>query len=583
MKDYILVFKTLFRNQNAGRISSTAQRKLSQNVLTLLCMLPLAVLICIVLGFIATIIPDAESLALIVNAVVSCVQMFALFVTMFTVMNTLYNSPDTPFLNTLPVSHTSVFFAKFTIVYLNTLALMASILLPSLLTLAIVYAALGKVMFYGFFALVFVVILVAPILPLFVITLFSMPISYVGTFFKGKAVLKTVLSLLFYILIMVGYLLLVFFLGSGEKQSGIGSVQMGGTAIAGLGIFAKVMYPNKVLINFSLGLNAGVSFGISLAITVGMLGIMILLAMLFYRRINERRLETNKETSHGAVTYKQSNLLTSLMKKDFKNILRNSYLAMSCLANTLLCPIITAVMFFVSDMQNPSEQTPEYLNSMLKLSFVVMYTLIFLGGTNMMAGLAYTRDGRSFYLSKSLPISPRDSIRAKFVLALIPPAAVLLVQIIIAAALYRIDIVNILLFTVCSALVIVGATALHIYCDMRFGNVNWNTRQDLKQASQGNKGSLLVIFGVAAIGVIALVGGMVLSNYAKLLGGEVAVLSIYWSILFALALATCITGLLVLRYKAEAYYDQIGERKFQPKSNRGLFRSGGSNNNTLMK
>ena len=115
MKDYILVFKTLFRNQNAGRISSTGKRKLSQNVLTLLCMLPLAVLICIVLGFIATIIPDAESLALIVNAVVSCVQMFALFVTMFTVMNTLYNSPDTPFLNTLPVSHTSVFFAKFTI------------------------------------------------------------------------------------------------------------------------------------------------------------------------------------------------------------------------------------------------------------------------------------------------------------------------------------------------------------------------------------------------------------------------------------------------------------------------------------
>jgi len=76
---------------------------------------------------------------------------------------------------------------------------------------------------------------------------------------------------------------------------------------------------------------------------------------------------------------------------------------------------------------------------------------------------------------------------------------------------------------------------------------------------------------------------MVLSNYAKLLGGEVAVLSIYWSILFALALAICITGLLVLRYKAETYYDQIGERKFQPKSNRGLFRSGGSNNNTLMK
>ena len=147
MKDFILVFNVLFKNQYSRKIASTGKRKLPQNVITLLCMIPLVILICLVIGFIATIIPDAESLSLVTNAVVSCVQLFALFISMFSVMNTLYNSPDTPFLNTLPVSHTAVFFAKFAVAYLNTLALMSSILLPSLFTLTIVYAAFGRGMF----------------------------------------------------------------------------------------------------------------------------------------------------------------------------------------------------------------------------------------------------------------------------------------------------------------------------------------------------------------------------------------------------------------------------------------------------
>ncbi len=562
MKDYILLLKILFKNQYAHRIGSSGKPKLSGAVKTVLFIIPLVLLFCLIGGFVASVIPDIQTLSAVSNAVVSAVQLFALFLTMFNVMNVLYDSPDTPFLNTLPVKHTSVFFAKFTVVYVSTLAMTAAILLPTLLTISIVYAALGRAMFYGFFALVFIVALVAPVLPLFIVTLFSMPLSFIGTFFKGRSVLKTILSLLFYVLLMIGYLLMIYFLSSADG----GNVNINGSQIfAGLGVFAKVMYPNKVLLDFALGIEAGKSFGISFAITAGMLLVMLLLAMLFYRRINQKKLETHSETTHRAASLKQSGVISSLIKKDFLHIVRNSHLAMSSLANIIICPVITAVMYFTGNMQADGGDMPPYLAAMLKLSYVVLYTLIFLGGANAMAMLAYTREGRSFYLSKSLPISPRDSIKAKFILALIPSAIVMVIQVILAIALYKLDILNVLLFALCASLTIIGATALHIYCDMRFGNVNWNTRQDLKQVSQGNIGSFIVVFWVMGVGLVAMVGGMVLSSFAEAIGGVVVALAVFWSILFVLSAVTCLVGLLMLRFKAEPYYDEIGERKFKPK------------------
>ncbi|MDE7372555.1 MAG: hypothetical protein K2N18_00670, partial [Clostridia bacterium] len=252
-------------------------------------------------------------------------------------------------------------------------------------------------------------------------------------------------------------------------------------------------------------------------------------------------------------------------------------------ANILVCPVVTAVMYFASDIQTSAEGTPAYVNSMLKLSYIVLYTLIFLAGTNMMAMLAYTREGRSFYISKSLPIKVSDSIRAKFILALLPPAIVMVIQVVLAAALYKLDVLSVILFFVCSSFAIVGASALHIYCDMRYGNVNWSTRQDLKQVSQGNKGSLLVVFGVVAIGCIALIGGMVLSAFSNMIGGKIVVLSVFWSVLFVLSAAIFVAGILVLKFKAEPFYDQIGERQFKPKTSLRGARANRGGGNMLMK
>lgn len=580
MKDFLLVFKVLYKNQNARRVGLDGKKRLPSWLTTILGTIPLAILPCILLGFIATIIFDEVTLALVSIATVSAGQLFALFLSMFSTMNVLFKSPDVPFLNTLPVSPVSVFFAKFAIAYLNTLSLTSLVTVPGLLTVSIVYASLGGVMFYGYFVSIFLIAIVAPILPLFIITVFSMPLSYIGTFFKGRTTLKSILAILFYLLLMVAYLLVINFV-NGNQSELEGMTGINSSTLSSLGTLGKVMYPNTVLVMFCLGIDAGRNFGISLGITVGMVAIMLILAMFFYRRINQRGLETHSEVSHRAVSYRQTGIVSSLIKKDFKSIMRNPGIAMSSLANILVCPIITAIMYFAADIQ--TSQAPAYVTSMLSLSYVNLYTYIFLGGTNMLAMLAFTREGHSFYLSKSLPIKPRDSILAKFWLSLIPAGIILAVQVILSAVLYKLDVVNIVLFVVCAVPLIVGSCALHIFCDIRFGNVNWTTRQDMRQASQSNKGSLVVAFITVGIGCIALLAGVLMSVNVEAVGGKVAFLAIYWSILFALSVALLIAGLVLLIKNGEKYYPLIGERKLTPRSLRNTGGGSGRDGKMLFK
>ena len=112
-------------------------------------------------------------------------------------------------------------FAKLLLVYISALKIAAVLLLPSMLTVSVTYSAFGNPMFYGFFPLILLIIAAAPLLPLFIVVLFSLPVMWIGSRLKGRATVKTVFSLLFYIVLMAAYMVLVFFINTeGFGQNG---------------------------------------------------------------------------------------------------------------------------------------------------------------------------------------------------------------------------------------------------------------------------------------------------------------------------------------------------------------------------
>lgn len=566
MRDFLIVFKTLFRNANSRTEDAEGKKKIPSGLKVLLSFLPLVALICIMVAFLAVNLKSVGEFSLLVVAIVAATQLLVMFLSMFSIVTTLYGAKDTPFLNTLPLRPTSVFFAKFAMTYVNALELSTAVILPTVLTSAIAFNVASKSMFYGFYPLLLLILLVAPILPLFIVSVLSMPLVWLGSYFKGKPTLKSVLVILFYVVLMCGYMVLVFYMntrGFGQE----GGVEMSQGTFASLSVLANVFYPDKVLVNYCLGIQAGKNFGISAAITVGMIAVMLLLSALFYKRINSKATENSQSIESKTATLKQSNVVVSIMKRDFTSIMRNSALAMTSFANLLMAPIFIVVMYFITNFKSGADEgmTP-FMSEMMGIGFVVMYSMIFLAGANMIANMAYTREGKSFFASKTLPINPKDSIKAKLLLSVIVPSVLLVPIMLIALLLYKIDIVSTLLVGIDTLMMITGICSMSILFDMKKGNQHWEQVAEIKNSSQ-NTYQLISAFASIVPAIIVFVLGIVLASCEDVLGVVIAKV-IFWAVATVFSVVVLIVGLCLLKVYGLKWYEFIGENKPKKKGAR---------------
>ncbi len=561
MRDFALVFKTLYRAQNAKLVGDDGRKKLSSTAILAIICIPFLIAIIALVVYMSIGLRDLKSLSVFQNTLITAMQMMLLFLMLPSILSTLYSSKDTPLLNSLPLRPTSVFFAKFTLVYVNALKFSGAVVTLLLLATTITFNVVNKTMFYGFYPLLLLIVPTVPLLPLFVVTLFSMPIVFIGSFFKGKSTLKSVFTILAYALIMIAYVVGIYFLNTSSSQ--IEDIAISQGALAGMSSLANIMYPNKVLMNFCCGIEFGKNFGIWLAITVGMVAIMLVLSLLFYRRINIKRLETQQDTDSKKTVLKQGKIIPTLMKRDMKMIMRNSKIAMSSLANFILAPIFIVMMYFVmhaNNAQNPDEALTPFMLQIFDLGFAMMYGMIFLGGANTLAAMAYTREGTSFFASKALPIRAKDSIISKLLLSCIVPAIVLVPIMIVMIALMKIGIVETLITALDIMLIVVGVSGLNIIFDMLKGNQYWKDATELRSASKANYYQIISAF-IAIIPAIAIFAvGITLSVFVDSLG-ELTVKAIFFAVATVVSTIICAIGLAVLKSLGERYYEKIGAKK----------------------
>lgn len=559
MRDFALVFKALFKNQNTVRIDMRGKKRLPQWIVMSLSMLPLVLMFSILLVFIALSLKNTTELADLMNTIMTATQVFILFTMLAGVISTLYNSPDTPFLSSLPLKPTSVFFAKFSIVYLSAMLTAMAFMIPSMLAVSIAYAANGNYLFYGFYPLIILLSAAAPLLPLFIIVLFSLPITWIGSFFKGRALLKSILLILFYVALMCVFIVVIYLMNTSVAVSD--GLSQG--AIGGISAFSSVMYTNRVLILFCMGIDAAKNFGISFGVHAGMIVIAVLLAMLFYRRISSKTLETRNNENKKSVNYRQNGIISSLIKRDLMAIMRNPSMAMSCFGTLILAPIFMGVMYLMTGEGYGGEAASTTVSEMMLVAMASMYSGVFLSGANMLAGMAYTREGQSFFISKALPIRAQDSVASKLILSLSASLPSLIICVILALALYKISIVSVIFYTLCMLLLLIGANSLNIYIDMRRGHVNWKTAADMRNFSRGNVSNLIVV-------LLAVIPFIVMMVLAMLLGGievevgRVGVLGIFWAVNGVICAVIAFVGLYLLKEKGLPIYEKIGENKKTP-------------------
>ncbi|NLZ25593.1 MAG: hypothetical protein GX891_03935 [Clostridiales bacterium] len=474
-------------------------------------LLPIFVIICMAVYNLAIACAVSGVVAELFVLLIASAQVFELFFVSRFFITTLLNADDNEFLAMLPVSSAKLFAAKFTVIYLGELAFSSLMMIPMMLTAAITLISIGYPLGLAFwFALPFI-LLTTPLLPLVVISLFSIPIMYIASLLKNKSSVSSILSLVVIIAIMVGYFLLApNFAYISELQSGLPQ-----QVIEAFKTVSNVFYPNKVLMESVLDLSKGLNFLIFLAILLGSLALALFMSTLSYRKSLSRALETAPLKNKKQVAYVSQSAVAALISRDFKNILRFPGLALSSFIGVFMAPLLLLIFGLLPMISSYSQaETEQVLSSFGGIGFVYLYALIGIG-TNYTALLAFSREGKTFSILKTLPIDGTIILKSKLYFANIQSAINILLIVIVQFIFYDISVWGIIL----SGIILFGFSVfINMYSilrDLKKPNLSWT---NVNQIANKNYYVLLPFLLCIVAAIAIFVFSSLLGIYAKNLG-----------------------------------------------------------------
>jgi len=191
------------------------------------------------------------------------------------------------------------------------------------------------------------------------------------------------------------------------------------------------------------------------------------LVSFFSRSPKTRKFEYKQATS--------AKLMIVLLKKELKRLFfSTNYLINSCIGPLIL--IVLAIINMVNGAISGMLGAPVTVVAMLYISFTVLL--------NSPLAVSISLEGESFWIYKSIPVSPADIIRAKLLMQLIiflPLSFVGTILMCIALKAFALDIVVLLLFTV---VINVFGAVLGMTVGLKKYNLHYtNELQVVKQSS----------------------------------------------------------------------------------------------------
>ncbi len=538
MRNFWSIFKLQFRNNFLLRWNKKAGSKMwilgiaGIIVLYALVAYGLATLVGnIGLGF-ASLELQSEFLTLILMCDLICVLLFGIAA----ILSCLYFSKDNEFYLSLPVKPRVVFAAKIAVVYLVELIVSALFVIPCL-------AAAGAAMKMGavFFVLIPIAVLLTPVIPMFLACIIAIPIMYIASFFKNRGVFGSI-----FVLVLFAAFFIAYYVGFAKLQN-IDDASLEIQLESVRHIFVTVsntMYPLYALsramaMTAFAGLSTGAAFICNLLIYLGCVialgAISLLISSAVYQKGVSAQLESAKKNKTSNVRFKSGSAVKTLMKKEWREIIRTPSFALNCLLGIVICPVVVGFVTFYNKSQAiisgaQTEEELEIFHTVMR--YCVLFVIMFLGA-NLNAGPAtsFTREGDKMYMSKIIPVSYKTQIKSKAWLYLILEMIPAVLGIIMVSVAYF-DIV----FLICSLLFmfVYDFASVHfaMFIDLRRPKLKWVTPNE---AMKHNSNYMISTFSMLLISAImAFVGGAVYLKIFDVLNNAAA-MALSWLIMFVMA------------------------------------------------
>jgi len=434
-------------------------------------------------------------------------QLVILIFGIFYIMSSFYFSKDLNLLIPLPIKPGHIITAKLIIILINEYLVALPLLIPALIIYGIGFGVSVGYWLKGAF-----LILTTPILPLTIAALFVIILMRFVNIRKSKDLLVIIGSLLG-LFIGIGINFFVQQIPEGSEEEFIKNLIESQEGII-RSISAK--FPPSLWATYGLsksgfeGLGYFILFiGVSLLLFAALiwLGNQIfykgfLAGQEVYRK--NKSLSVKQLEEHSAKT---SSPVLALFWKEWKLFMRTPIYVMNGLAGMLVAPIfmIMPLLSRRSEFENLliQLQNPELG---FTVTLVVLAISLFISSINIVASTSISREGSTFWISKLIPVSPREQVLAKLfhstVLSLIGIIPIIAIaQLLIGLSAFRV-----------LALVILGIfgsfmlNTMNLIIDLIRPKLEWNDPQEaIKQNLNAMLGMLLSLISIALLAGISVI------------------------------------------------------------------------------
>lgn len=449
------------------------------------------------------------------------------------IINRMYLAKDNEILMTLPVTPNQIFISKVIIIYLKELLISSLIILPIFFALAF-----NSSLPSSFFASIPILLLLFPILPIVIASFLSIPVMKIQQYFKKHPILSIVVILC----AVAGVLYLYMSLIGGFAESfnivsqQIETVREINGQILHIGASIPIYY---LIAQAMFSFSSWYWFAVFIALSALLVVFTILLIKPFYFKIAMTSNERSSVMSRKVKKHKKSSIFSSLIKKEFLTVFRSPGYVFQFFLFTLLMPFIV----FIYDKLMLSIAVSQAGQNMIAGSHLLIVG-IFAMLSNLISASTISREGATFYISKTIPVNYYSQMFAKLIFNGIFTISALFLTMIVS--LFYLDPAQVVAGTIALIFASIGHIALGIEMDIKQPMLNWDQGGEFKSMT-ATTGKSLISGLLLALGLSLIIFLMAFTSLSVL----------PWILVILLGLVFCIHRVYILVLRINLQYDKI--------------------------
>ncbi len=413
------------------------------------------------------------------------------------IMSAFYFSNDLSILVPLPLTAGDVMLAKFITILANEYLVVLPMLLPPIIIYGINEIASP---IFGIKAVILIIF--APIIPLAIATIIIMILMRFINLSRHKDAL-TIIGGVLSIFIVIA-LNVVSQNMTGTEEDMLFKAQLDLLEIVGKKFPPSLWASRGLVYGGTEGLlNFLVFIVVSLLLFVGLIA---LANRVFYKGLLAGQ-EASKKKVHRPIkdkSIKRHHPVFSLFMKEWKLFLRTPIYAVNGLIGIILMPILILLPIITEDSELQELQSLIHApGAEMVITLIGIALIIFTATMTLIASTAISREGSTFWISKIIPISPREQIFAKLLHAM----AIALIGIFITGSAYALILnvspARLLVMLLIGSLASMAINILSLIIDVIKPKLDWDNPQEaVKKNINGLYGMLISFLIIGLLGFV---------------------------------------------------------------------------------